>query len=93
MATIAIKARIIGYTTTHGTYQAITTTGQRKMAKKPRPIDQQEDSDNEDTPEWPTKPVQDLKDIADGRLGRNYGWHCSKKKGCPEGTHEKDQPR
>ena len=91
----AQEARIIGYTATYGVYQVITTTGKRKLAKNPRTIDQsKEDSDEEEearASEWPTKPVQDLEDIADGRQGRNYGWHCPEKEGCPEKSHEGDQ--
>lgn len=77
MAARGIPARIIGYTKTHGTYQVISNTGKRALAKNPKPIDQvKEDSDGEveeKQPEWPTKPVQDLEDITDGRPGRNYG--------------------
>ena len=40
MAPRAIEARIIGYTATHGTYQVITATGKRSIAKNPRAIDQ-----------------------------------------------------
>ena len=91
MAPRATEARITGYTATHGTYQIITTTGKRKIAKSPIPIDQlKEESDEEDL-EWPRKPVQDLEDIAEGRTGRNYGWHCPEKEGCPEDTHGGDQ--
>ena len=92
MAPRSIEARITGYTATHGVYQVITTTGKRKIAKNPVPINQtKEDSDEEDTSEWPNKPVQDLTDIAKGQTGRNYGWHCPEKEGCPEGTHAEDQ--
>ena len=74
MAPRATEARITGYTATHGTYQVVTTTGKRKVAKNPRPIDQlKEDSDGEENSEWPIKPVQDLEDIANGNQGRNYG--------------------
>ena len=53
MAPRAIEARIIGYTATYGTYQVITTTGKRKVAKNPRAIYQsnKHDSDEEDTSE------------------------------------------
>ena len=94
MAPRAIEARIIGYTATHGTYQVITATGKRSIAKNPRTIDQTKEHDNdgdEDTSEWPTKPVQDLEDIADGRQGRNYGWHCPEKDGGLKGTHTEDE--
>ena len=94
MAPRAIEARIIGYTDTRGVYQVVTKTGKRKIAKDPRPINQsKEESDEEEvtTIEWPTKPVQDLEDIADGKQGRNYGWHCPKKEGCAQGTHVEDQ--
>ena len=87
MAARAIEARIIGYTTTYGVYQVITATGKRRIAKNPIPVTQTEDSDEEDTSEWPTQPVQDLEDIADGKTGRNYGWHCPEKEGCPERSH------
>ena len=80
MAPRAIEARITGYTATHGIYQVITTTGKRRITKDPKPIEQlKEDNDEEENLEWPTKPVQDLEDIADGRQGRNYGWHCPEK--------------
>ena len=93
MAPRAIEARIIGYTATYGTYQVITTTGKRKIAKNPRAIYQsnENDSEEEDTSEWLTKPVQDLEDIADGKTGRNYGWHCPAKEGCSEETHAENQ--
>ena len=91
MAARAVKARLIGYTKTHGTYQTILDSGKRVLAKNPRPIDQlKEDSDGEENSEWPTKPVQDLEDIADGKQGRNYGWHCPEKEGCPKDTHVED---
>ena len=92
----ALEARIVGYTATYGVYQVMTTTGRRKVAKNPRPLDQfKEDSDDEieRNDEWPTKPVQDLEDIANGKPGRNYGWHCPEKTGCPEGSHEGNQPQ
>ena len=92
MAPRAIRARITGYTATHGIYQVISDTGKRSLAKNPRPIDQlKEDSDGEENLEWPTKPVQDLEDIANEQTGRNYGWHCPEKEGCPEETHAEDQ--
>ena len=85
MATRAISAKITGYTKTHGTYQVISDTGKRVLAKDPKPIDQnnEESDEEENTSEWPRKPVQDLEDIADGKQGRNYGWHCPEKEGCP----------
>ena len=87
MAPRAIEARITGYTATYGTYQAVTTTGKRKIVKNPTPIDQRKDTDDsdgeEESSEWPKKPVQDLEDIADGKIGRNYEWHCPEKEGCP----------
>ena len=95
MAPRAIKARITGYTATHGTYQVVTITGRRRIAKNPKPIDQsynsESDGEEENTSEWPTKPVQDLEDIANGKQGRNYGWHCPEKGECPKGTHSKEQ--
>ena len=99
MAPRAVEARIIGYTATYGVYQVITTTGKRKIAKNPRPIDQiREDSDGEEEPEWPNnnpidKAVEDLEDIADGQPGRNYNWHCPEKEGCPEETHIENQSK
>ena len=60
MAPRAIEARITGYTATHGVYQIITSTGKRRIAKNPIPIDQRKDtndSDEEDNPEWPQKPI------------------------------------
>ena len=92
MAPRAQEARITGYTITHGVYQVITTTGKRTIAKNPKPVGKDNDSDEEDnTPEWPRKPIQDLEDIADGQPGQNYGWHCPEEKGCPEGTHVEQQ--
>ena len=93
MAARAVPARVVGYTKTHGTYQVISDTGKRALAKNPQPIDQTEkDSDGEEeSSEWPTKPAQDLEDIAEGRPGRNYGWHCPEKEGCLKGTHEETQ--
>ena len=92
MAPRATEARITGYTATHGTYQVVTTTGKRKIAKNPRPINQlEQDSEEEEIDQWPTKPVQDLEDITDGKIGRNYGWHCPEKEECPKGTHVEDQ--
>ena len=97
MAPRAIEARITGYTATHGVYQVITTTGKRKVAKNPKPIDQlKEDSDEEveETDRWPRKPIQDLEDITDGQPGRNYGWHYPEKEGCPKDTHvEEHEPK
>ena len=92
MAPRTLNARIIGYTTTHGTYQVITPTGKRKIAKNPKPIDQaSEESDNEEHDEWLRKPVQDLEDIAKKQPGRNYGWHCPEERNCPKGSHTEDQ--
>ena len=94
MAARAVPARIVGYTKTHGIYQVLSETGKRTLAKDPRPIDK-EDSDGEKekegASEWPIKLVQDLEDIAEGKQGRNYGWHCPEKEGCPEETHERDR--
>ena len=94
MAARAVPARIVGHTKTHRTYQVISETGKRALAKNPQPIDQTEkDSDGEEeSSEWPTKPVQDLEDIAEGRLGRNYGWHCPEKEGCPKETQKTETP-
>ena len=91
MATWATKARLIGYTKTHGIYQTILESGKRILAKDPKPVDKDKE-ETEGNPEWPTKPIQDLEDIADGRQGRNYGWHCPDKEGCPEETHAENQP-
>ena len=45
---MAVPARIIWYTKTHGTYQVISSTGKRAIAKNPKPINQaNEDSDEE----------------------------------------------
>ena len=60
MAAQAIPARIVVYTNSHGTYQVISNTGKRALAKDPRPIDKKDESDAEDTSEWPTKPIKDL---------------------------------
>ena len=93
MTPSAIEARIIGYMATYGVYQVITATGKRRIAKNPRPILNQEDSDEEHTSEWHIKPVEDLEDIANGQPGRNYGWYCPEKTGCPEGSHKGNQPQ
>ena len=92
MAPRAIEPRKARYTATHGVYQVVTSTGKRRITKNPRPIDQlKDDSDGEENSEWPTKPIQDLEDIAKGHQGRNYGWDCPEREGCPEGTHEEEQ--
>ena len=91
MAARAIPARIVGYTKTHGTYKVISDTGKRTLAKNPQPVEQTNEDSEEESPEWPRKPIQDLEDIANGRPGRNYGWHCPEKETCPQGTHVEDQ--
>ena len=92
MAARATKARLVGYTKTHGIYQTILESGKRILAKDPKPIDDEKDEEvTQEDSEWPTKPVQDLEDIADGRQGRNYGWHCPEKEACPEETHAEEQ--
>ena len=89
MAERAVPAKIIGYTKTHGTYQVISNSGKRTIAKDPKPITKN-DSDDEDS-EWPKKPVEDLEDIANGQPGRNYGWHCPEKENCAQSTHAEEQ--
>ena len=92
MAARAVPAKIIGYTKTHGTYQVISRSGKRTIAKNPKPTNKEkEDEETEDNFEWSIKPIQDLEDIADGKTGQNYDWHCPIKEECPEETHAEDQ--
>ena len=96
MTARAIPAIIIGYTKTHGTYQVISNSGKRTIAKNPKPINEEKNDEEteEDTIVWPQKELQDLEDIANGKPGRNYNIHCPEKEGCLEGSHvEKQEPQ
>ena len=55
----AQEARIIGYTETHGVYQVITPTGKRLISKDPRPIRENLNEPNPQSPEekTPEKPI------------------------------------